>query len=150
MKDIAAHIRIFDLNPSDDLVRKRTSAVRKLATRFARSRTSLAIFQSANDLARAVQDGGELSQTLARHIETDVRHSASAFVADGQELQMTVCGLLAARHLLSATDSGADKPAKRGFAIGLWTALSFQTPCSEPKLEALRSGAPANGERSGA
>ena len=138
MKDIAAHIRIFDLNPSDDLVKKRTSAVRKLAARFAKLRTSLAIFQSANDLATAVQDGGELSDTLARQIETDLRQSASAFVADGQELQMTVCGLLAARHLLSTTDSGPDKPAKRGLAIGLWSALSFQTPCSRPKLEVLR------------
>jgi hypothetical protein len=140
MINIAAHVRIFDPEPEDDLVTKRTSAIAELCSNYGKGgRQVLAIFQSANDLARAVEVKAGLSEALAREIETAVRKSASAFVADGNELQMTVCGLLGALQSLDGVTSSAGVLTSLDvFAIGLWSALSFQAPRSEPKLEALR------------
>ena len=139
MTNIATHVRIFDPSPSDDLVTKRTKAVTTLSSGFGRKQSVLSTLQSANDLARATEVGGELSGTLASQIEKAVQQSAKAFIAKGQELEMTVCGLLAALHLLDRTPLGTANVVNRDvMAIGLWSALSFQTPHSG-RLETLRS-----------
>ena len=139
MISIATHARIFDPAPSDDLVTKRTKAVTTLSSGFGRKQSVLSTLQAANDLARATEDGGELSEPLAMQIEKAVRQSAKAFIAEGHELQMTVCGLLAAFHLLDRSPSETVNVVNRDvMAIGLWSALSFQTPLSG-KLETLRS-----------
>ena len=139
MINIAMHVRIFDPSPSDDLVTKRTQAVTTLSSGYGRRQSVLSTLQAANDLARATEEGGELSEPLAMQIEKAVRQSATAFIAEGQELQTTVCGLLAALHLLDRTPSETVNVVNRDvMAIGLWSALSFQTPVTG-KLETLRS-----------
>ena len=139
MTDIATHIRIFDLTPSDELVEKRTEAIKRISTNFIKSQSVLRIFQWANDVARAVEADRRLSENLGELIETEIRRSAKAFIGDGEELQMIVCGLLAARRLLT---SSRPRPENRwkleAIAIGLWCALSFQATNSHEKIEALR------------
>lgn len=139
--NIAAHVRIFDQDPEDDLVVKRTAAINALAGRFGKKSSALAILQWANDLAMAVEwKGSQLSDLLSREIEAAIRKPSDAFVAEGQGLQMTVCGLLGVLQTLdTAQPSSGTLVVSDVLAVGLWSALSFQTPRTEPRIEALRS-----------
>lgn len=139
--NIATHVRIFDPDPQDDLVVKRTAAIDALGGRFNKKSTVPAILQWANDLAIAVESkGSHLSDLLSKEIEAAIRKPSDAFVAEGQGLQMTVCGLLGALQSLDgAQPSSGTLTVADVLAVGLWSALSFQTPRTEPKIEALRS-----------
>src|SRR5450755_773793 len=125
MTNIAAHVRIFDLTPDDDLVTKRIVAIRNLAAYFKEQRSVQEIFQLANDLALGVEAKTDISAALTATIETAIRKSAEAFVADGQGLQVTVCGLLGALESLDAPpQQGGNLAVPDVFAIGIWSALS--------------------------
>lgn len=141
MTDIAAHVRIFDPDPSDDLVTKRTAAIKELATRYSKSRPAPAILQDANDLTAAVEAKGHVSAAMGKDIEAAIRKAgAEAFVVEGQDLQVAVCGLLAALQVLEESEPTKGAVTTSAvLALGLWSALSFQMPRAEPKLEALRS-----------
>lgn len=140
MINIASHIRIFDLNPSDDFVEKRRVAIESLSLGFGRQRSIHSIFEFVNDLVKAVNEDGKVSSSLVSKIETAICQSASAFVAEGEELQITVCGMLAMLHRLNRIQSSS-KYAKFQIllAIALWSALSYQAPNGKTKLEALRT-----------
>lgn len=138
---IATYIRIFDSDPSDDLVNKRTAAISEIANAVKAQRTVDELLRIANDLAVAAQQGGTLSASLTETIEGAIRKSSTAFVAEGHELEMLVCGMAGALQVLegatplrNGTTSIADV-----LSIGLWSALSFQKPRSDAKLEQLRS-----------
>src|SRR5262249_8060025 len=112
----------------------------ELASRYSKSRQVPAIFQTANDLAAAVDSKGTVSEVMSKEIEDAVRKTAEAFVAEGQDLQVMVCGLLCALQVLeNAGPATGEVTTPVVLAIGLWSALSFQAPRPEPKLEALRS-----------
>jgi len=138
MTNIAIHIRIFEAEPADDFVDKRTSAIKDLSAGFAKRKSSLEILQLANDLAEAVSEKGNMPTALAGEIEGAIRPHSTAFVQEGQELQMLVCALLAALQYLE-TAVPSQGPKTDILAAGLWSALSHQPPRTEaPKLEALR------------
>jgi hypothetical protein len=141
MTDIATHVRIFDADPDDDLVVKRTAAIKDLASRFGKGGQVATFFQTANDIAAAVEAKGKVSDAMSKQVESAVRNGgADAFVATGQDLQVKVCALLAALELLeSGAPTTSDLNGATILAIGLWSALSFQAPLTEPKLEALRA-----------
>lgn len=141
MTDIATHVRIFDADPEDDLVAKRAAAIKDLATRHLKSREVRLIFQTGNDLALAVETKTKVPEALRDEVEAAVRDAgAEAFVASEQPLQVTVCGLLGALHALEgARPASGEVTTSTVLAVGLWSALSFQTPRAEPKLEALRA-----------
>ena len=99
------------------------------------------LLRYANDLAVAVQQNGALSASLTGMIEGAIRKSSTAFVAEGHELEMLVCGLSGALQALTGAT-----PIRNGatsipdvLSFGLWSALSFQKPRGEAKLEQLRS-----------
>ncbi len=140
MTHIATHIRIFAADPSDDLVVKRTAAIGEIATALRGRRNVDELLRTANDLAIAVQQGGSLSAALSETIEGAIRKSSTAFVAEGHELDMLVCGLSGVLQVLSgatALRNGAVSVADV-LSFGLWSALSFQKPRTEAKLEHLR------------
>jgi GTPase-associated system helical domain len=141
MTNIATHVRIFDSDPDDDLVVKRTAAIKDLASRYSKEGKVAAIFQTANDIAAPVEARGKVSDAMSKEVESAVRNGgADAFVAAGQDLQVKVCALLAALELLeSAAPTTGDLNSATVLAIGLWSALSFQAPLTEPKLEGLRA-----------
>ena len=139
MIDIATHIRIFNPTPSDDLVVKRTTAIKLLSSRLNRLRNLKPIFQWVNDLAQAIDVDGELSETLESKIELAIRNSARAFVAEEENLQITVCALLTSLYQLESKQQKKNLGIKNAIAISLWSALSYQVPRNETKLEALRA-----------
>lgn len=141
MSHIASHIRIFTPEPTDDLVGKRTTAIGEIATAIKGRRDVSELLRTANDLASAIGKGGSLSASLVEAIEGSIRKSSSSFVADGHELEMLVCGMCGA--LQAVTGGSALRNGHLSItdvlAFGLWSALSFQKPRSEPKFEQLRA-----------
>jgi len=140
MTHIATHIRIFAADPSDELVEKRTHAIGEIAKDFKARRDIGDLLQTANDLAVAVQQGGKLSNALTTTIEDSIRKKSTAFVADKHELEMLVCGMSGALFAISGNSAlphGA-LSISDVLSFGLWSALSFQKPRTEPKIEQLR------------
>jgi hypothetical protein len=141
LTDIAGYVRIFDKTPEDDLVTKRAAAVKDLVRSYGKGRAVALILQLANDLATAVDAKGSVSDFLSKDIEAAVRKGgAEAFVAKEDDLQVTVCGLIGALETIEKNGPvSGDVSVGVVLAIGLWSALSFQAPRPEPKLEELRS-----------
>ncbi|WP_342723938.1 GTPase-associated system all-helical protein GASH [Bradyrhizobium sp. B097] len=141
MTHIATHIRIFASDPSDELVEKRTAAIGEIAGIFKGRRQVGELLQTANDLAVAVQQGGKLSAALTGTIEGAIRKTSTAFVAEGHELEMLVCGMSGALQAVSGSAAllhgAVSIPDVLSF--GLWSALSYQKPRTEPKIEQLRN-----------
>ena len=141
MTDIAAHIRVFEPNPDDDFVSKREAAVKELATKYAKGQKGIPVYiRSANDLAHALETKGQLNPTFITEIEGTLKKHSVSFVTDGHELEMKVCAALAAIQALeNAKPSTGIVSAPDLFAVALWSALSFQKPLAEPRLEAIRA-----------
>jgi hypothetical protein len=140
MTSIATHVRIFDLEPDDDLVVKRTAAAGEIAEIFKKSRQVRDILQTANDLAKAIEHKGTFSKKLGDEVEGAISKFAEAFVAQENGLQMVTCAMLGALQSLDLNVATSSATYSQDvFAVGLWSALSFQKQRSEPRLEALRA-----------
>ena len=140
MTDIAIHIRIFDAEPTDDLVEKRTNAIHDLSKAFANRKTVPDILQLANDLSTAIGSKVGVPTALANEVEAAIREYSTAFVQVGHELEILVCAMLATlEYLEMATPSKGPLLKTDVLAAGLWSALSFQPTRTEAKLEALRA-----------
>lgn len=139
MADIALHIRIFDASPDDDFVAKREAAVKDIATKLVKKNQINALIQTGNDVAYSIQENSSIPSELAEHIEGALKKQSKAFVAQNNELQMKVCGLLGALHYLETSKISSEKLSSACLiAISLWSGLSFQNTLSENKIEQLR------------
>jgi GTPase-associated system helical domain len=147
MIEIARHVRIFDKDPSDDLVLKRTAAVTAIAEKFLQLQYVTDLLALANDIATGVGSNGfTISETRSVEIEDLVKIGSTAFVREEQRLQLLVLSMLAVLQIIKDVEPGRGGWTKNEvIAIGLWLALSFQVPRSEPRLEALRAELLASG-----
>lgn len=137
--DIAAHLRIFNADPSDELVQKRQPAISEVAAFLVSRGDFAALLSLADSLAGSVNQRQPLPEELTTKIESAIRSANPSFVREGQDLQIKVCGLLAALAVLeSATAGGTELLRSEVLAVGLWSALSFQKPLSDVKFERLR------------
>jgi hypothetical protein len=141
MADVARHIRIFDKEPSDDLVNKRSKTVAAMAETFLELESYDDYFQVAEDIAHTLEsEGFRVPDNRAIEVEQAIRAESSAFDREGQDLQILTCLMLAA---LKATKDA--QPTATGWsrpeivAVSIWLSLGTQTPRTEPKVEALRA-----------
>jgi hypothetical protein len=140
MTHVAAHIRIFDPDPTDDLVAKRTAAIAEIEKKLSESRSVDEILRSANDLAYAAEPDGSFSAGMSQMIEAAIQESSEAFIAEGRAMEMLVCGMLSALKSLGGAGSISGRTTVNDvFALGLWSALSFQKKRTDAKLEQLRT-----------
>jgi len=141
MTEIASHIRIFADAPDDDFVTKRETAIKELSGKFSKARKGVPVYiRTANDLARALESNGTLSSEIATEISAAIGKEAKSFVADGHELEMKVIGTLAAIAAIDgAKPSAGILTTVDLLAVCFWSALSFQKPLAEAKLEAIRA-----------
>jgi len=140
MTTIATHIRIFDAEPTDDLVTKRTVAIGQISEALKKQTSVDELLQTANDLARAVEHKGVFSETLGKEIEEAIAKSAVSFVAEKNGTQMVTCGMLGALQAIDANPGNSSNLLISDvLALGLWSALGFQKPSTNAKLEALRT-----------
>lgn len=138
MSNFASHIRIFDSNPTDDLVEKRKSAVKEISTKYLKTKDTGEILKNSLALCSGTLPQG-LSERLKGEVEAAIQKTSKAFIAQGQDLQITVCSLLSALQILDkAASDGATLTIVDVYALGLWSILSFAPPSQDDKLETLR------------
>jgi hypothetical protein len=139
MIDVATHIRIFDANPTDDFVTKRIEVIKNLSDSYKKKGTPEPVLQLAHGLVNGVAAKGALPQALVEEIEAALKKVSPSFVKEGQDLQILVCGLLAALTVIDGAKSNSSSLSRTDLlAAGLWSGLSFQPARAEPKVEALR------------
>jgi hypothetical protein len=136
--NLARYVRIFNVQPTDELVEKRGAAVEGLCKTYLAVETPLSALQLATGLVRGIR-GGKLPDALNKQAADIITaHSPSFSIEDG-ELDALVCSLAAALKCLAEMDSddvGFD--AHDAFAYALSSGLSYQQPLTEARLEELR------------
>lgn len=139
MTEIASHIRIFESSPTDDFVEKRQAAIGAMAAYFKERKSFVDILGLADGLATTIAPKGKLPDALAIQVATALTNASPSFVLEGHQLEARVCALLGAvSYLESAAPSAGSTSRSDVLALGLWSALSFQKPLAEAKLEKLR------------
>jgi GTPase-associated system helical domain len=140
MTDIATHIRIFEASPTDDFVEKRSEAVHALVEAYKQSTSWASILGLAGDIAQAISPRGKLSERLATLAHGSLKNVSPSYVLEGHELEAKVCTLIAVVQYLESAKESISRviTVHQALAIALWSALSFQKPMAETRLERLR------------
>ncbi|CAE6796866.1 hypothetical protein R75461_04993 [Paraburkholderia nemoris] len=139
MSNMAEYARIFDTGTSDEWVEKRKSAATEIKGVYDRLEPQGAI-ATASIIAASIADGSALPEDIANGAELRIQNHASSFVrsADQGELQIKVVMLAAAIDFMN------DAPETHGWtnadalAAAFWSALWFQRPLEQAKVEKLR------------
>lgn len=138
--EVATIVRIFDPIPTDELVTKRGLAIKDIASKYTKNRNLDALLKIANDLVACVADRSHMPDSFANDVTMLINKHSPSFVRDGNELDLLVCALGGALHMMpAARGQSTTLIATDVVAAGLWSGLTFQTPLEEPKLEQLRS-----------
>ena len=139
MGNVAIHVRIFESDPSDDLVTKRTAAVKDLADQFGKERNVDALINISNGIVSACHKDGVMPDAIATLVEEAVRKQSSSFIREGNELQLLTVALLALdQQIINSKPSTNIVTTVEILAYTAWLALTSQPTRAEAKLEALR------------
>lgn len=138
MLDIAQHVRIFAGSPTDEFVTKRKAAIKEIAANFIKPNNIGRLLSVANGVALASKEGGKLPPELAAEISTSIVKVAPSFVAEGSELELSTCALLAAFTAIESGSKAGTLTTSDYLAVGIWSGLSWQTGSKNLNFERLR------------
>ena len=140
MIDIAQHIRIFNINPDDDYVTKRTAAIKAIEETLKKTTTIDDIILLVNKLAMALDAPEKLDASILDMVEKALKKQSPAFVKEGQELQIAGCALIALlQYLDKINPATVSLTVSDVFAVAAWSSISFFGELSDkPKIEALK------------
>jgi hypothetical protein len=139
--DIAKYIQIFKLEPDDDFVTKRRSAIRSLRTRFLNNKSISKLMTIGSDVCEVFCESSAIPDTLATQVETAIKNSSPSFVRDGRDLEMGVCAAMAVVQSFNSKSTKKVRDhllASDVLAVALWSAASFLPTCNAQKLEEFR------------
>ena len=141
--NIAKCVRIFDPEPDDDFVNKRTAAIKDLQSQFLKKRAMSDLMAIGSGVCEVFRDSPSMPDALATQIEAAIKRQSVSFVQDGRDLEMGVC---AAAAVVLSFNSGRKTrddgwSASDILAVALWSALSFLPPHKGQKLEDFRAQA---------
>lgn len=141
MTDIAKHIRIFNPEPDDDFVNKRSEAVNAIVEAFTKNNAIDVLIKLGNDLTVGLQFPERLDKSVTEIVEREIKKQSASFVAEGEQLQIVTLALVAALQYLENNQQGVKTSLTVPDVLGisLWSSLSFQQPMTEKaKFENLR------------
>ncbi|MBL4603040.1 MAG: hypothetical protein JKY84_09845, partial [Emcibacteraceae bacterium] len=139
MIDISAHVRIFNKNPTDDFVEKRIKIVKEIKKGQMKLKSVDELLRFANSIALGFLNPASLPDEMLSEIESIIKSESSAFVRANHEMQIFVCAVLSVLTYIEDEKSTAGSiKCVEVISSGLWSALSFQNPLREAKLEHLR------------
>lgn len=138
MKNMAVHMRISRVDPSDADVDSRQSAATALAAKWGKEKESSAIITRAVDIAAALGGNGKPSTTLGNEVQTAIQKKSSSYLFDERPLDVGVCAGMAMVSILESRGTG-DSLASHVYAVALWSALAYQPVLEDEKRESLRS-----------
>ena len=133
--DIAKYIRIFKLEPSDDFVIKRESAIKTLRTQFSRNKPISKLMAIGSGVCEGFRESPAMPNTLSIQVENAIKKHSPSFERDARDLEMSVCAAMAVVQLIN---SSSNRKTRDVLAVALWSAASFLPPCNMPKLEEFR------------
>ena len=139
MIDIAKCVRIFDPDPSDDLVAKRKAAIKSLRTRFLKKRKVNSLMKLGSDVLGVFRDPPLCPQANIDVIEEAIKKESESFIREDRDLEMSVCTMAAVIQAIEVGGQAQDCLAVADvLGVAVWSGASFLPPNSEPKLEQLR------------
>ena len=146
MDSFHRHVRICDLEPSEQTLRHWSNATEAIASDVLRINAKQLLFELANDLAEIIGSDCESLGPLGRLVAaTGSSRHGIGMPRNGQSLESQVRAMLA---VCTLTSESATVSVKRGaLAVGVWSALSFQRPLREERLERLRAEVLRNARR---
>jgi hypothetical protein len=140
MSDMAVHLRITGLSVSNEDVDFRLAAAKALKGSWQKTTDVQRILAKAADVAHALGGSGVPSQPLGTEVQGAVQKAgASAFIYEDRPLEVGIVAGEAARQIVSMIPGDTGWYVADVWAIGLWLALSYQPPLSDPKRETLRT-----------
>lgn len=138
MSDYARHFKIFNAQPTDELVEKRTRNITDLGSAFRKKADVTSVLDLASDITAGFS-AGRLASELREQVAKVIVKSSPAFVPDEHELEVLACGAMSAiQHLRTMKSATSSISLNDLFAAALFSGLSYQEPLAEPRLEALR------------
>ena len=137
--DIAKCVRIFEPEPDDDFVTKRTKAIQDLKTRLLKKRSIADQAALGSGICQVFRDSPSIPDSIATQVGAAIKKQSASFVQDGRDVEMGVC---AAAAIVQAVESRGKAQNALSMAdilaVAIWSSLSFLPPCNAPKLEELR------------
>jgi hypothetical protein len=137
MKNLALHMRISTLGPTDDEVNSRRAAGTDLAATWAKGKTIGIAFERAQQVAAALWSDVPPG-TLAAEVQAAVQAHSSSFLANDRPVEVGICAAVAVTGMLESKSSVDGFTQVDAFATALWSALSFQPALQDAKREAMR------------
>lgn len=137
MKNLALHMRISRLSPTDDEVNSRRAASTVLAGTWSKPKGTVAAIERAQQVAAALWCDSPPA-TLAAEVEAAVQAHSSSFLASDRPLEVGICAAVAVSDMLEAKINTDGFSQTDLFATALWSALSFQPALQDAKREAMR------------
>ncbi|MES2975661.1 MAG: GTPase-associated system all-helical protein GASH [Pseudomonadota bacterium] len=137
MSKVALHMRIANLNVTNEEVVSRMEAVTSLATAWLQLDDLDLLIAKANEIAVALNGDGTPSAALAAEIEAAIQKQAPAYVYSERPLDVSICAGVAALNVVTF-DEPPEKVTRDIFAAILWSALAYQPALEDARREALR------------
>lgn len=139
MSRIAEYARIFETSTTDEWVQKRKNAVASIKGWLETYSPEQAI-TIASTIAASFGYEAQLPDEIATRAERIIQEHAESFVRSSHqgELQIKVLIAAAAIDVISDTPSESSWASADALAAAFWSALWFQPPLEEAKVEALR------------
>lgn len=139
MSSMAEYARILSTGVDDDWVVKRKQASARI-TEWYRDLTTLDALTVASAMSSAIL-GTSLPNQFAAKGEATIQEYAPSFLRDGEngDLEILVVMLSAAVDLVGEENSDRGWTGQQALAAGLWSALWFQKPLTQAKMEKLRT-----------
>ena len=139
MSTLAQHMRITGLHVTNEDVDSRQAAITALKTAWTKLSTYDKIFAKVADVVMALGGDGTPSDILGKEVEAAIQKKASAFLYTERPLEVGVVAGMVASELMAATPTTSGWLTADVWAAALWSGLSFQSPLTEERREALRA-----------
>ena len=139
MSNMAEYARIFETGVNDEWVEKRKAASSELEKWFEALSPAAAV-KCASSIASSLVGDRRLPEDISAAGETAIQRHASSFVrsAEQEELQIKVVISAAVIDVVNKITAGGGMTSRDALAAAFWSALSFQRPLEQVKLEKLR------------
>ena len=85
--DIAKCVQIFKLEPDDDFVTKRESAIKNLRTQFLKNKPVSKLMVIGSGVCQVFRESLAMPDTLATQVEAAIKKYSSSFVRDDRDLR---------------------------------------------------------------
>ena len=144
IEDVERYVRIFDVDPTEEVVSQYATATRELRRRLLLKRRVSGILEMVDGVSSVLRQRSSIPKSvgieIARVLSAELGPANRAY----GDVELGVCGLWAMLEALTRRGHHGRPGAwatTHVLAAGVWSALSFLPPLPHRKLESLRLAA---------